>query len=232
MTRGKVYEQVESRARRHHPEDFWGQTGRTIRGVPLDEDQIEMLVGSVVAGLDLTADDLLLDLCCGNGALSTRCFRLCRGGVGVDFSDYLIEVARKHFERPPEETYVLADVVEFARSRFDSSRFSKALCYGSFSYLPRENARELLAAVRQRFGSVTRLFIGNLPDKRLLHAFFDADAYVPGIEDEPASAIGVWWTVEEFADLAASTGWRLEIRRMPASYYAAHYRYDAVLTPA
>ena len=89
----------------------------------------------------------------------------------------------------------------------------------------------MLTAVRQRFSSVTRLFIGNLPDKMLLHDFFDRDAYAPGIEDEPASAIGLWRTVEEFADLATSTGWRPEFRRMPASYYAAHYRYDAVLMP-
>ena len=57
MTPVKVYDQVEARARRHHPEDFWGQTGRTVRGMPVGQEQIELLVGSVVAGLDLTADD-------------------------------------------------------------------------------------------------------------------------------------------------------------------------------
>ncbi|MEK7996191.1 MAG: class I SAM-dependent methyltransferase [Planctomycetota bacterium] len=230
MTRGKVYEQVEARARRHDPEDFWGQTGRSVRGVPVGEDQIELLIDAVAQGLNLVADDLLLDVCCGNGALSTRCFQRCRGGVGVDFSDYLIGVAKKNFESPPQQTYVLGDVVEFARSEVDPLRFTKALCYGSFTYLSRDSAHELLSTVRQRFGGIRRFFVGNLPDKALMSAFLDPGANVSGIEDDPESPIGIWRTVEEFTDLANSTGWQPEFRRMPASYYAAHYRYDVVLT--
>lgn len=231
MSRGKVYEHFEARARRHGPEDFWGQIGRSVRGVAVPEDQIRLLVDAVVDGLNLSADDLLLDLCCGNGALSARCFERCRGGVGVDFSDYLIGVAKKHFEKPPQQKYVLADAMEFVHSSVDCRRFTKTLCYGSFAYLSRDSARDLLATVRHRFVHVGRFFVGNLPDKGMLHDFFDPGAYVPGIEDESESPIGIWRTVQEFSDLAASTGWRVDFRRMPANYYAAHYRYDAVLTP-
>jgi SAM-dependent methyltransferase len=230
MSRGKVYDEIEARARSRAPEDFWGQVGRSVGGVPIDEAQIRLLIEAVTSGLQLTADDVLLDLCCGNGALSTRCFERCRGGVGVDFSDYLIEVAKKYFERPPTEVYILAEIGEFLRSAPDPLRFSKALCYGSFAYFARDRAVQLLSEIRERFTRIRRLLVGSIPDKARMHDFFYPESYVPGIEDDPESAIGLWWTIEEFVDFAKASGWRAEITRMPESYHTAHYRYDAVLT--
>jgi hypothetical protein len=90
----------------------------------------------------------------------------------------------------------------------------------------------VLTILRQRFVSVRRVFVGNVPDKSRLHDFFDPSSYTPAIESDPSSAIGVWRSVEEFDQLAAATGWRSEVRRMPAAYYSAHYRFDVVLTPA
>lgn len=232
MSRGKVYEDAEARARSRDPTDFWGQVGRTVRGRPVDEGQIALLVGAIVAGLDLDGDDVLVDLCCGNGAITDRVIELCGVGVGVDFSDYLIDVAKRHFEKPPRQTYVLANVIEFVAVEPEPLRFTKGLCYGSFGYLSRDDACRLLATLRQRFTALRRCFIGNVPDKSRLDAFFDPATYVPGVENEPASPIGVWWTIEEFERLAAATGWGAQFRRMPPAYYAAHYRYDVVLVPA
>ena len=73
---------------KHHPktcdpEDFWGQVMRTVEGKAVDQAQIDMIVATVVRELELSGDDLLLDLCCGNGALTTHFFSRCRGGLGV-----------------------------------------------------------------------------------------------------------------------------------------------------
>jgi len=232
MSRGKIYQAVEARARSRDPADFWGQVGRSVRGKSVDESQIAMLVEAVVSGLELNADDILLDLCCANGALSDRFFARCKGGIGVDFSDYLIDIATRNFAQPPLRSYVLADVGEYLRNATINAGFTKALCYGSFAVLPPALARDVLTILRQRFVSVRRVFVGNVPDKSRLHDFFDPSSYTPGIESDPSSAIGVWRSVEEFDQLAAATGWRSEVRRMPAAYYSAHYRFDVVLTPA
>ena len=232
MSRGKVYDVTEARARGRDPKDFWGQVGRSIRGKSVDETQITLLVDAVVNGLRLAEADVLLDLCCGNGALTDRLFERCQGGVGVDFSDYLIAIAKQNFERPPERTYVDDDVLHYARSAADPERFTKAQCYGSFATLSQHTATELLTVLRARFDALRKFFIGNIPDRALLHKFFDPAAYVPGVEDDPTSPVGLWWSVEQLERLAADTGWHVEIRRMPARYYASHYRFDAVLMPA
>lgn len=79
------------------PEDFWVQVKRTVKGQPVSQDQIDMIVSAMTAALDLSPDDILLDLGCGNGALTTYFFHRCRGGLGVDFSEFLISVARRNF---------------------------------------------------------------------------------------------------------------------------------------
>lgn len=211
------------------PDDFWGQIKRTVNGVPVSQDQIEMIVDAVVAGLELNPDDTLLDLCCGNGALSTLLFKHCNGGLGVDFSEYLISVANKNFAAPPSEIYLLQDAVGFCESPVDPDTFSKMVCYGSFSYLDKDSAKNVLCLLKSNFPNLKRVFIGNCPDKALMTEFFGDREVEVGVEDDPESPIGVWRTKEEFVSLAKSCGWQATTHKMAGEYYAAHYRYDVVL---
>jgi SAM-dependent methyltransferase len=213
------------------PEDFWGQVKRTVNGKPMPQEQINMIVARACKRLDLRKDDVLLDLCCGNGALTTYLFECCVGGLGVDFSEYLINIAHKHFIKKPEEQFVLQDVVDFVRTYENPGRFSKAICYGSFMFLPHNAAYDLLRWLRLRFPGINRLFIGNLPDKSKMACFFSDREYTPGIENDPGSPIGIWRTEQELVQLAETTGWHASISRMPTAFYAAHYRFDAILKP-
>ena len=212
------------------PEDFWGQVKRTVNGKPIPQEQIDMIVDAVYNGLELSTNDTLLDLCCGNGALTTYFFALCSGGLGVDFSEYLVEVAHKHFVKRPQEDFIIQDVVEFARTYSEAKRLTKAVCYGSWQYLPKYEAHKLLFLLRQRFTGLQKIFIGNVPDKKFARSFF-GDHYEPGIENTPTGAIGIWWTLEEFRALAEETSWRMVIHYMPKDFYWAHYRYDVILLP-
>jgi SAM-dependent methyltransferase len=226
-----VYAVYNDRPSEVAPDDYWGQVRRSVHGKPVDDDQIRLIVDAVREGLALTPNDVLLDLCCGNGALVDRIFEYCSGGLGVDFAENQIAVARTNFERPPQRRFIVDDVVGFVTASGEADRFTKALCYGSFAYIPADDAATLLRQLRQRFRNVERVFIGNLPDKASAVSFFGAE-YVAGIEDDHDSAIGLWRSEDEFRALAAATGWHVAFHRMPAEYYSARYRYDAVLTPA
>ena len=61
--------------------------------------------------------------------------------------------------------------------------------------------------------------------------FYYERAYLPGVDRDHESAIGIWRSEAEFSTMAAETGWSATFRRMPVNFYAAHYRYDAVLAP-
>jgi cyclopropane fatty-acyl-phospholipid synthase-like methyltransferase len=88
-------------ARTKEETDFWGQIRRTVNGKPVDENQIAMIISCIREKLVLRKGDVLLDLACGNGALSSRFFECLESYQGVDFSARLIEVANKYFAAPP-----------------------------------------------------------------------------------------------------------------------------------
>jgi SAM-dependent methyltransferase len=213
------------------PDDFWGQVKRTVNGKPVSQEQIDMIVKSIVEGLNLKHNDTLLDLCCGNGALSNLLFSYCSGGLGVDFSEYLISVANRFFsDYEKNREYILNDVVSFCENPVEPMRFTKAVCYGSFSFIEHERAEKLLCLLKMNFSNLKLVYIGNCPDKSLLSEFFKNRPFEPGVENDPDSPIGIWRTRDEFELLAFNTGWKISFRKMPPSFYASHYRYDVILT--
>lgn len=213
------------------PQDFWRQVKRTVYGQPVGDDQIAMIVDTIGSALQLQTQDALLDLACGNGALSRFFFGQCQEFLGVDYSEILIDVARTNFERPGCR-FLLADVAEYVRQEQRPEQFTKVLCYGSFSFFPEETARLVLRRLSETFRQVECVFIGNLPDLSR-HMDFYTDGHDHGHElKDPESKIGIWRSEEEFRALATDTGWNATFSRMAPPFYAAHYRYDVLLTRA
>jgi len=217
-------------AKSRDPDDFWGQIRRTVNGEPVSDEQIMLIIDSIRAALGLQHDDSLLDLACGNGALSHLLFNSIAEYQGVDFSEYLIKVARANFERVPSHRFMTMGAAEYVRQEARPERFTKMLCYGSFSYFSAADAQEVLGTLFTRFSNVRSVFIGNLPDKDRAPAFYK-DKLVSAEEMlDNESQIGIWRSQSEFAELAGSAGWKTVFSVMPAEYYAGYYRYDALLT--
>ena len=56
------------------PDDLWGQVRRTVNGKPVSDAQIALIVAAIRDGLQFSKEDVVLDLACGNGALSSYFF--------------------------------------------------------------------------------------------------------------------------------------------------------------
>jgi len=212
-------------------DDLWGQVRRTVYGKPVSDDQIQMIVDSMRAGLALTGEDRLLELGCGNGALSHFLFDGCIEFVGVDSSDYLISVAQRRFQRPGF-TFIASDAMAYLSAESQPARYNKALCYAMLSYLADEQAEALLTGLSSRFTGITTVFLGNLPDRDRAHLFFPEGKDFAAELDDPASQVGRWRSPAQVEALATRCGWRTRIELMPAGFYQAHYRYNAVLERA
>ena len=213
------------------PDDLWGQVRRTVYGKPVSDAQIALIVAAIRDGLQFSKEDVVLDLACGNGALSSYFFEDCRSLHGVDNSPYLIEIATKRFQVPGKSTFKVDDAAHYVQNESETGQFTKALCYGSFAYFTESDARQVLRGLRHRFVNVSRLFIGNLPDGDRAHLFYPPEKdYTSELKDH-AAQIGIWRSQAELYTLAADEGWVLTSTLMPSEYYAAHYRFDALLTP-
>jgi len=211
--------------------DYWAQIKRTVDGRPVTEEQIRLIVDTIAERLELAPDDCLLDLGCGNGALSARLFDRVAACLGIDFSDYLIGIANTDFARPPDFRFAVDDIAGYLCREPRPEQFTKAICYGCYSYLPESAAHDSLRALATRFPNVGQIFIGNLPDREL-HGSFFREPVAAAVLADPESKIGIWRSRAEFAELAAATGWRAGFSVMPDDFYASRYRYDVTLTRA
>jgi SAM-dependent methyltransferase len=210
-------------------DDFWGQGRRTINGRRITEEEVTTLVNHMGELLELCPGDILLELGCGNGALSARLFDGCAGYAGVDLSAYLIEIAKEFFERPPAYVFFHGDAAEFAASVPRPESFTKILCFAVLQYFPPAAVDRLMETVSERFPSARRFVLGNFPDRDRAARFFHA-GYTDRDLDEHQSQIGRWWSTEEVRVLGARFGWEVATTRMPEDFFNAKYRFDAILT--
>ncbi len=211
-------------------DDLLGQTRRTVQGVPVSDDQIQMIVTAIKSGLAFKPDDVLLELACGNGVLSKSLFDSCKDYLGVDLSEYLISVAKKNFEVLPHYRFSVQGAVEYVRQELQPERFSKVLCYAGFQYFSANEVAEILRTLFETFINVQTVFIGNLPDKERAAKFYKEKQPSDEELSDCSTAIGVWRTQNEFARLVGGTGWKVRFSNMPAEFHGSYYRYDALLS--
>jgi cyclopropane fatty-acyl-phospholipid synthase-like methyltransferase len=211
------------------PDDFFGQVKRTVNGKPVGKDQINMIIDSICKNLDFDNQDTLFDLGCGNGALSVLMFHKIKSYFGIDFSEYLIEVAKKNFEKA-SYAFHCAEANDFLKNETVNTNYTKGLCYGVFSYFEKESAKNILTNIRNKYKNISKFYIGNIPDRDRASNFFYDDIDYANLLDNNQSSLGVWWSQKDFKDLANQSGWETEFLFMPNNFYSAHYRFDVVLT--
>lgn len=204
----------------------WSRISRTVNGVPVDIDQIRMLVEAIFDGLALAETDVLLDVGCGNGALSAILapvlFRLC----GFDPDVVLLEEAQELCQETSKICLHRGSLPDAIPQCDASSTVSKALIYGVFAYVP--DPMEALRNLRLTFPNLNAIFIGQLPDYTRKEIFLKG-CDSPGRLASLEQSIGRWFKASEIVELSKIAGWSAEIRRMPLSFYSAHYRFDVVL---
>jgi SAM-dependent methyltransferase len=219
----------DAHARSVAADAYWKQVRRTVDGEPVNEAQIMLIIDAITSALSLKRDDLVLDLACGNGALSSYLFDKCVGLVGVDISPYLIEVAQRDFTRSPNYRFYLHDIVSYVLHVRETAPFTKALIYGAFQYISRNDAVLVLKALNERFSAVTKVFVGNLPNKRLIDRFYRDRSPAEAELSDHEARLGIWYLPEEFEAMAQAAGWHASSSYMPADFYASSYRFDVTL---
>lgn len=213
-------------------DDVLRQVGWTVNGQPISAVAVDAMAADIVAGLCLTTDDTLLDLCCGNGLLTARCALHCRHVTGVDFSVPLIRIARERFLAENIE-YVVADVRALP-SAIQERPYSKIMMYGALQHLSAADVELLLQQLRESHAHTAPLFVGAIPDRDRLWAFYNTEErrreYARRVQ-EGTEALGHWWTVAELSEVARRAGYRVELLPETSTLPTAHYRFDALFTP-
>ena len=158
-------------------------------------------VNHIVMRLQITEDDVVLDVCCGNGLLTKQIAKHCRRICGVDFSEALIDTANKEC-RGENVTYYLHDALDLSNI-FPNSYFDKCYCDGSLQYFDQKKGKVLLEQLSKVTKTDGTIFICNIPDKRRWSNFYDtakkkvgffrnrASRLLSGLDGE--DRLGWWW---------------------------------------
>ena len=210
--------------------EFWKQIKRTVNGKEVEEEDIQMIISQIKDKLKFDKGDHLLDLGCGNAALSSNFFREIKKYTGVDFSSYLLEVATEFFKPSGNISYVNDEILNFVNTTEGCGLYSKALVYGAMAYLSRQEFSQLVDQLNNRFVNCRDIFIGNIPNKHRAAKFYRDKADLGLNLENPKSPIGVWWTPEEIQELGHQSGFEVEVLTMPPNFYASEYRFDVSLT--
>jgi len=84
----------------------------TIGGQEVDDRQVELRVDSIVKNLRLASQDVLLDLCCGNGLLTKKISKYVSHIYAIDFSEGLISIAKAK-NNSDNITYIIGDITKW-----------------------------------------------------------------------------------------------------------------------
>jgi cyclopropane fatty-acyl-phospholipid synthase-like methyltransferase len=213
-------------------ENFLRQVARTVNGLPISEESLEVMVRELVERLQLNREDRVLDLCCGNGIITFGCAEHCSHITGVDFSRPLIDTASKHFARE-NITYAQADARDLPPWLMQQG-FSKVYMHAALQYFSRDDAEGLLVALRQSPATGAPIFFASVPDRDRIWNFYDTplrrEEYMRRVK-EGTEAIGQWWSQSELADVADKCGYAVEFTVPNALLDVAHYRFDALCRP-
>ncbi len=204
------------------------QVGKTINGLEVSGQQIELIISQIVEALSLTKKDKLLDLGCGNGLLTARLAKNASSVWGVDFAEGLLSYAKCHHSAD-NIMYIHSSILDVDSGLLSSTKHFSM--YEVLQHLTNKQVSTLLA----RLGSVSsgaRFFVGGIPDQERLRNFYDTEKkyeYFLSREEERKPHLGRWWLETEIRALAEESGWSMKRLCQPEGLYTAYYRFDAVL---
>jgi len=217
------------------PLDFMEQVKRTVCGQPMSASQVVLSAEVARTALDLDQSDIVLDLGCGNGLVTIRLAEACRAVYAVDYSQDLIEIARRHYAAP-NLTYVHCEATELTAAQLDNLRPSKVAMIAGLQYFTVAMLERLLATIGTLTDGSAPVFFSDVPDVDHIQDFYNTPARWAYYEQQRAMGtepMGTWWDRRHLAELLRSAGYAAEFRRQAANRYAAYYhRFDLLARPA
>jgi len=205
-----------------HPQQ---QVLRTIDKSPVSAEQFQDILLDIDKKFNMLEDDVILDLCCGNGLITRHLASKCGHVVGVDFTleliTRLVEQKRQNIET------VVADVRDVD---FNEGSFDKVIIYAGLQYLSPGETINLFESVIRWLRGNGLFFVGDIPDRAKLWDFFNTDDGRRAHFDATKRGkplVGTWFESDWLTRLGEWVGFdESEILEQPNSLPYSHYRFD------
>ena len=213
-------------------DELFVQVALTIGGRPIAKADFSLQIARIFAGLPLSSEDFVVDLCCGNGLFTQPIAQKVRKVIGVDCTPQRIEDARR-FRNHENVSYIVADVMEYLEGAEFGGGEIKVLISNSLAYFSPEEVDRMLRLIARASEDRYRLLATGIPIEDLQGNFYNTPERVArhrhnvASGDESNDGLGRWWKRAELEKIASKNGMNLELIVQPSE--SINYRIDALI---
>jgi ubiquinone/menaquinone biosynthesis C-methylase UbiE len=201
---------------------------RTKHNKPISDGDWNKTLDFILSNFKVNKTDTVLDVCCGNGLLSTPLSKRCKKVIAVDFSSHLLADLKKM--DVPNINIILKDVLKLD---FPKKSLSKIICNFSLQYF---NNREVLLLLKYFFDWLIPkgvCYIGDIPDLSKIWNFFNTPEYEKMYFESilnDKKIIGNWFLKDFLINASHHLGFsKINIIEQPKFMFNSHYRFDLLI---
>jgi len=205
------------------------QVGRTVNKKPISKKMFNIFLKYVAKNIDIKPTDLLLDLCCGNGLITSYMAERCKLAIGVDFTEKLISELNKN----KRTNNIIGIVDDITKIKFNDESFNKIIICFSIQHFTQEQTVRVFKSVYKWLKKGGTFYIGDVPDRDRIWNFFSnserESLYFNGIEND-RPIIGTFYNKDFLMKLAKYAKFKeSKIIDQPKEFLYSHYRFDMIL---
>jgi ubiquinone/menaquinone biosynthesis C-methylase UbiE len=204
------------------------QVGRTLNKVPISGELFKKLLKKIEENLEIGREDVVLDLCCGNGLITNYLAPKCKFIVGVDFTEKLIDEMNKG----KKSDNIIGIVNDITTMKFKDNSFDKILFYFSIQHISHEQTVRLFNSVNKWLKKGGLFYVGDILDNDRIWNFFNTrsreDFYFKSVENENPMP-GTWYTKGFLEKLGNYANFReCSVVEQSKEFIHSHYRFDMI----
>lgn len=213
-----------------HKNELLKQVGHSINGQAINADDYRQIIGDIADGLHLKPDDVLLDLCCGNGVITQAFANHCAHITGIDLSDKMIELATNNYQYKNVK-FINGDIVNLARYCTDV-QFSKVMMFGSLQHFHPRQFQQLLTIINSVCTKDFLLFLGFVTNKEFKWQFYDTwkkrvEHFYRRLSDK--EFMGHWWSKEHIKNTCDNMQLNCHFVELKPEQYGFPYRFHVII---
>lgn len=215
----------------NNEKDLLYQVGKTVSSKPIDSNQFDIIVKDIIKELQITTEDNIIDLCCGNGLLTKYIAKNAGFVFGIDFSAKMIKNAN-YYNAGDNIEYLLHDVKKINEliNIIKSKRINKVIFYDALAYFSLQEFSDIIESLNKSLVCNHSILIGNVLFQEKKWKFYNTFKrklnysinYIIGNN----KGLGKWWQYNELQSIVNRFNYKLKIIYQNSKLYSAHYRID------
>ena len=219
----------------NYPKEVQGQgllkqVRKTLGGKPIGADVLQRQTDIILKMLEIKKGDRVLDICCGNGILTRSIAENCEYVLGIDYSETLIEEAKKH-NQPENIRYIHMDARNIHNTPFLKEQcFTKVLCVEALAYFNNDELDKILTDTMHISDENVIIALVGVLDTKKKWAYYNTfkrkiSYLITSLLYNKKRCLGNWWNFNDIDKICQRKGLTAE-KILPLNYYTSHYRFN------